>query len=91
METLSNGKVCRSESEWQEIMSRFLGSGLTRERFCREQGLSQTSFSKWSKRLQVRGKSSDVGQFVEIGRAEVSDNIRVELSFASGMILRIGG
>lgn len=41
----------RSDTEWLKIFDEQGKSGLSEDRFCKEQGLSLTSFKTWKKKL----------------------------------------
>ena len=45
-------RICRSPHQWRDLFSRFEQSGQTRDQFCREQGLSLSSFSRWRMKLK---------------------------------------
>ena len=49
--------VRRSRSEWQGIMSRFEGSGLSLKRFCVAEDLAPSTFALWRRRLSRAGPS----------------------------------
>ena len=61
MYQLRNGKIRRSASEWQELISKFESSKMSQSEFIKEHNIAQSTFNKWKKRLQ-RSKSS----FVEV-------------------------
>ena len=45
---------------WQQRIQRFAGSGMTLERFCKEEGVSVSSFCRWRRSLaQQRTPASD--------------------------------
>ena len=46
MKISSNGKIRRTEDEWQAIFSRFRESGMTEAAFCRRENIAKSSFSK---------------------------------------------
>ena len=54
MRTLSDGRQCRSRQEWHEIVARFERSGLSENRFCKEQRLTRKTFGTWRQRLPDR-------------------------------------
>ena len=43
-----------SARAWREVLKRFDGAGMTVDEFCRDEGLSRSSFNRWRSRLQVR-------------------------------------
>ena len=45
---------CRRAIAWQGRVQRFASSGMTLERFCKEEGVSASSFHRWRKRLAQR-------------------------------------
>ncbi len=87
--------VRRSRDEWRELLVRFEKSGQTRERFCLEQGVSLSSFSRWRQLLRdagSRGSAAGEALFVElmpdaeVSRAPAWD---VELQLGAGVLLRV--
>ena len=54
--------VRRSRSEWQGIMSRFEGSGLSLKRFCVAEDLAPSTFALWRRRLGRGGAERRVGR-----------------------------
>jgi hypothetical protein len=82
----------RSLEELEGIMKRYKASGLSQNRFCREQGLAESSFIGWKRRLGMRVKAA--GKFVRLGPAEplaVPLQPGVEVKFPSGIVLKIQG
>jgi len=51
MNTSQSRSPRRSQAEWQHILERFEASGMTQAAFCREQGLSVSTFGYWKRRL----------------------------------------
>ena len=45
----------RSADDWQGLLSRFAGSGLSVADFCAREGVSDTSFHRWRGRLGLAG------------------------------------
>ena len=85
----------RNREEWRALLERFEHSGQSREQFCREQGLTLSSFAHWRREL---GKAGAGGQavtasplFLEV-TAQASTpagSWDVELELGSGMVLRL--
>lgn len=50
VQSLSSGKAVA----WQQRVRLFASSGMTLERFCKEEGVSASSFHRWRKRLAQR-------------------------------------
>ena len=63
MKISSNGKIRRSEDEWQEIFARFRESGMTEAAFCREENIAKSSFSKRKATARVQRRKA---AFVEL-------------------------
>lgn len=82
----------RSEDEWRQVLSRFLGSGLAVDAFCDREGISDTSFYRWRSRLGAPMGRSDAlvssasASFVDVGplRSESARPGRVELTLDLG-------
>jgi hypothetical protein len=69
MKISSNGKIRRTEEEWQEIFSRFRESGMTEAAFCRQEKIAKSSFSKRRAATQVRRRKP---AFVELTQPKQS-------------------
>jgi hypothetical protein len=54
---MSNGRVRRSESEWEEIVSRWKKSGQKPASFCRREQLQLSSFLRWQRKLNGSGEA----------------------------------
>ena len=82
----------RSEDEWRQVLSRFLGSGLAVDAFCDREGISDTSFYRWRSRLGAPMSRSDAlvnsasASFVDVGplHSESARPGRVELTLDLG-------
>ncbi len=92
MRVLADGRVRRTESEWQSILARYERSGLSESTFCRRSKLSRSSFVKWKRRLAAEGRAP---AFVERIAPEVADEEAAgrsagefELSLPGGVVLR---
>ncbi len=59
MSTSQSRSPRRSQAEWQRILERFEASGLTQAAFCREQGLSLSTFGYWKRRLGEQRRPSE--------------------------------
>jgi len=85
----------RSREEWRALLERFEHSGQGREEFCREQGLTRSSFDRWRRALgraaSGRGAVNDSALFVELTpQASASaGGWDVELALGNGMVLRL--
>jgi hypothetical protein len=57
MHKQSDGKVRRSQEEWERIFERFRSSGMTGAAFCHREKIAKGSFEKWKKKV---GRGSKV-------------------------------
>ena len=85
MKISSNGKIRRTEEEWQAIFSRFRESGMTEAAFCRHEKIAKSSFSKRKAATQVRRRKP---AFVELTQPTQSP---APLSSESEMVLTLPG
>ena len=74
----------RSEKEWFRLVSAQERSGKTQDAYCREVGISATSFQRWRQRLERKGAA----KFIEV-RSEAQPAAKVELEVPGGVTLRI--
>ena len=51
MRVQANGKMRRSRAEWRKIFDQFEASGLSDAAFCRREGISKGTFSRWKHRF----------------------------------------
>ena len=65
MQALSDGRVRRSRTEWQEFVRRFEESDLNEDAFCRHEKISRSSFIKWRRKLGAAAPVRPV-PFIEI-------------------------
>lgn len=91
MRKQSNGKIRRTESEWESIIERFEQSGLSAAAFCRREKISKNTFSKWKARIEAGSTSR--GGFVElrqgaISEAPVAAHGTLEIELPGGVTLR---
>ena len=90
MKISSNGKIRRSEDEWQEIFARFRESGMTEAAFCRHEKIAKSSFSKRKAATRVQRRKP---AFVELPSpspavaASVAD-CEMTLTLPGGAVLR---
>ena len=90
MQVMSNGRVRRSEAEWQEIVSRWKKSGLKARPFCRREQIELSSFLRWQRKLDA---SSDGNSFVPVTTSSSSPSSAwtLEISLPNGCQLRFQG
>ena len=87
MRQMANGKVRREEGEWRELLALFESSDLRQCEFCKQEGVSVTSFQYWKRKLAPEGAKT----FVELPRLAASSRPSgVELVFPDGLVLRVG-
>ena len=85
-------------SDWQAVVDRFRGSGLSQKRFCEKEGVSLSTFSYWMKKASATTESGSA-RFVELGflspspapqpAVESEHELVVELPL--GVVLRFRG
>jgi len=91
MRKQSNGKIRRTELEWETIIERFEQSGLSAAAFCRRERISKNTFSKWKARIEA-GPARRAG-FVELraqamNEAAVTGHGVLEIELPGGALLR---
>ena len=88
-------RVGGSRAQWRGLLERFAASGQSREEFCREQGLTLSSFDRWDRTL---GKTAAGGRtvtgsplFLEVTptASGTAGGWDVELELGRGGILRL--
>lgn len=89
-------RIRRSREQWQELVARFEDSGQTREQFCAELGIGESTLRRWCSRLQERtpGAMSQAPVFVELPAQHerpgaVVQPWEVELQLDAGIVLRL--
>ena len=94
--TVSTGER-RTRAQWREMLERFVASGQSREEFCREQGLTLSSFDRWRRALgqpaAARTLMGGEPLFLEL-KSDASASARdcdldLELVLGAGMVLRL--
>ena len=70
-------------TEWQERVSAYKASGLSRSEYCRGEGIAESTLSYWQTRL----KRAAPGSFVRVGANLKED--RIEVVFPGNVIVRI--
>ena len=93
----ANRRVRRTSEEWEQILSAFRSSNLTQQAFCKQNGISTVSLSKWRKRLQA--DSTPAGFIpVQLSSDPISPTplpdggagVSVRLDLGHGVVLHIG-
>ena len=89
-------RIRRSREEWEGLITRFEDSGQTRERFCAEMGIGQSTLRRWCSRLRGRTPAavSQAPVFVELPAKQKRPGIadrpwEVELQLDVGVVLRL--
>ena len=90
MSAKAAGRVLRSESDWREILGQFEESGQTQLSFCREAGLSPSTFQLWRQRLRSHASDSE---FIDVTPASAVSMPRwsIEIEFPDGTKTRVRG
>ena len=83
-------------AEWSGVLARFAAGDEGAEAFCRREGISESSFRRWQKRLAEDGsarREPDKAEpgFVDAGRLGRSDEGRIEirLDLGNGVSLHV--
>ena len=89
-------QIRRSREQWRELVARFEASGQTRERFCAEMGIGESTLRRWCSRLRERTPPamSQAPVFVELPAEEKGPGAavqpwEVELQLDTGVVLRL--
>jgi len=51
MQTTATGRVRRSATNWQALVSQFETSGMTRSAFCKSAGIAASTLLLWQRRI----------------------------------------
>lgn len=85
-------------SDWQSVVERFRGSGLSQKRFCEREGVSLSTFSYWLKKAAGNVAVSSAGaKFVELDFLPVVPATKVDdapdliVELPLGVVLRFRG
>lgn len=68
-------RVRRNEEQWRMLFAKFDESGLTREAFCKKNGLSLATFDNWRRRVRA---AATPARFVEVRLPQQSTPLQVE-------------
>jgi hypothetical protein len=95
MQVTSNGRVRRSEAEWQEIISRWQKSGLKPRPFCRREQIQLSSFLRWQGKGHSTFAAPSANEFVQVvapsASSPASSSWTLEISLPNGCQLRFQG
>ena len=88
--------IRRSREEWRELVARFEASGQTREEFCAEMGIGESTLRRWCSRFRKQSPAASCGTpvFVELSAEEKNASAsvqpwEVELQLDAGVVLRL--
>lgn len=89
-------QIRRSREEWRELVARFEASGQTREDFCAEMGIGESTLRRWCSRLRERTPPASTAApvFVELPAEEkrpapLHRPWEVELQLDAEVVLRL--
>ena len=89
-------QIRRSREEWEALVARYEESGQTRERFCAEMGIGESTLRRWCSRLRERTPAvvSKAPVFVELPAEDKRPGAavqpwEVELQLDAGIVLRL--
>ena len=79
----------RSAEDWKDVYSKYLSSGLSLSKFCKEENIAPSSFSKW--RDKFSGKTSaKTSKFKKLTPEASSSNFKkLELELPEGIKLTL--
>ena len=102
---MSKGKNSDEQRKfWQMVFETFSNSGLSVRQFCKNEGLNESGFYYWKKKLQassyksqnsyddlpVESERKSSADFIRVSLPQNSRSDDVELALASGSILKFG-
>ena len=89
VKTGKTGRKRYAESERRELVRRYCGSGMTQAAFCRANGVTAVTLSKW---LRTRGKAKrgcGAARFAEVEIAPPADcGLALEVARPDGRVFR---
>ena len=90
----TNGRVQRSASDWESLLSRYEKSGRSGAAFCRAEGIPRSTFDLWRRKLRSSKPSpqTTAKSFVDLTPSE--DRIggwTVEIELPDGTLARLRG
>ena len=88
MKNTSTGKVRRSASAWQDLISRYEKSGQRAREFCEKEGISQESLRRWRIKLNPETEQS---AFIPVTKASPPTSWTLEITLPNGLSLRLQG
>ena len=79
-------------SEWRTILERFDRGGQSQLAFCREGGISLTTFQSWRRRLRLQPQGPVPSPFLDV-TASISpaSHWAIEIDFPDGATARVRG
>jgi len=84
------GRSHRSESEWRAILGQFERSGQSQLAFCRQAGLSPSTFQVWRHRLRLQSSATEFIDVTPVVSAPAS-RWSIEIEFPDGTTTRVRG
>jgi putative transposase len=92
----------RGADAWRALVVKFAHSGLSVQAFCRQEGISTSTFSWWRCRFSGSGPVQPVarrshsvvaGEFVDLGRlsapASQAERLELRLDLGGGLVLQL--
>lgn len=97
MEISKKDRKVRTQSEWEQLISEQMASGMSGSDFCDARGICKSVFWRWRKQLSslVRHgvkslEPTDKGRFITMQVGEPSQpRVRAELELGDGIVLRV--
>ena len=89
VKTENSGRKRYAESERRELVRKYCGSGMTQAAFCRANGLTAVTFSKWLRARGGKGRNRSAAGFAEVGIAPPAvRDLAVEVARPDGRVFR---
>lgn len=66
------GKRLRDRQDWQRLVSRWQTSGLSMKQFCKENGVSPSTFWRWKDRVSAHCNTNGLAVFLPVKVAATS-------------------
>ena len=88
----------RSRSQWQQLISSYQTSGLSRKDFCQREGIALSTFDYWKRKLRAQtalpdpvAQSVSLSDWIELSKpvTEQATTWQIELDLGNGLCLRL--
>lgn len=80
----------RKEEQWKSLLTEWSASGLSREGFCKSNGVSVWALDYWRRKLRERGKGKNAG-FVRVKPRPQMSGSKIRIHLNGQMVVEIEG